>query len=101
MPDHAPKNVNICLFGADWCGYTRKQKEALQDELDKDYATYVDCEKSDHAVCKQVRGYPHTIVHEGPCEDITGVQDVPPDQSFSGMTDTSKIYGVFERLCQE
>ena len=104
MPGHSdtPKNVNICLFGADWCGYTRKQKEALQDQLDQDHATYVDCEKSDHAVCQQVRGYPHTIVHEGSCQDIQSVQDVPPGQSFSGFQpDTAKITDVFKKMCQE
>ena len=102
MPGHEPKNVNICLFGADWCGYTRKQKEALKPELDQDHATYVDCDKSDHPVCGQVRGYPHTLVYEGPCEDITDVQDVPDDHSFSGFHGkTSKITDVFKSLCQQ
>ena len=97
-----PKNVNICLFGADWCHYTRKQKQALKEERDKDHATYVDCKTSDHPVCQQVRGYPYTAVVEGPCEDIQNVQDVPSGQSFSGFqTDTSKITDVFKRLCQE
>ena len=103
MPGHnnTRKNVNICLFGADWCHFTRKQKEALKPELDHDYATYVDCDKSNHAVCKQVAGYPHTLVVEGPCEDIQSVQDVPDAHSFSGLKeDTSKIKDVHKKLCK-
>ena len=106
MPGHdAPKNVNICIFGADWCGYTRKQKEALRDQLDQDHATYVDChgQQRDHALCKHpsMKGFPTTVVVEGDCADVTDFPAAETGRTFAGYRDASAILDIFEDMCRE
>ena len=52
-------NNNSCkpiVYGADWCGWTKKQKKYMEDK-GIDY-TYVDCAKDKGACPPEVKGYP-------------------------------------------
>jgi len=52
-------NNNSCkpiVYGADWCGWTKKQKKYMEDK-GIDY-TYVDCAKDKDACPPEVKGYP-------------------------------------------
>ena len=52
-------NNNSCkpiVYGADWCGWTKKQKKYME-EKGIDY-TYVDCAKDKGACPPEVKGYP-------------------------------------------
>jgi len=52
-------NSNSCkpiVYGADWCGWTKKQKKYLEDKgIDH---TYIDCSKDKDACPAEVKGYP-------------------------------------------
>ena len=52
-------NSNSCkpiVYGADWCGWTKKQKKYLEDKgIDH---TYIDCSKDKDACPPEVKGYP-------------------------------------------
>ena len=52
-------NNNSCkpiVYGADWCGWTKKQKKYLEDKgIDH---TYIDCSKDKDACPPEVKGYP-------------------------------------------
>ena len=52
-------NNNSCkpiVYGADWCGWTKKQKKYMEDK-GIDY-TYVDCAKDKGACPPEVKGFP-------------------------------------------
>jgi hypothetical protein len=52
-------NNNSCkpiVYGADWCGWTKKQKKYMEDK-GIDY-TYVDCSKDKGACPPEVKGFP-------------------------------------------
>ena len=104
MTNHStPKNVNICVFGADWCGYTRKQISDLKQDLKNDYddaVTYVKCDENrDNPVCRKISGFPQTAVVEGDCMDIQDLADVPAEQKFAGYVQTG-IKDKFHKLCE-
>ena len=52
-------NNNSCkpiVYGADWCGWTKKQKKYLEEKgIDH---TYIDCAKDKDACPPEVKGYP-------------------------------------------
>ena len=52
-------NNNSCkpiVYGADWCGWTKKQKKYLEEKgIDH---TYIDCSKDKGACPSEVKGYP-------------------------------------------
>ena len=106
MPGHSntPKNVNICVFGADWCGFTTKQIKTLKDHEPKaltEYGEYIDCSKPDAPpLCKQLPGYPQTFVVEGDCRDIDDASKIDPKHTFAGwQKDAHKITDAFHNLC--
>lgn len=52
-------NVDSCkpiVYGADWCGWTKKQKKYLEDKGIEH--TYVDCAKDKGACPPEVKGFP-------------------------------------------
>jgi hypothetical protein len=52
-------NNNTCkpiVYGADWCGWTKKQKKYMEDNK-IDY-TYIDCAKDKDACPAEVKGFP-------------------------------------------
>ena len=52
-------NDNSCkpiVYGADWCGWTKKQKKYLEDKGIEH--TYIDCAKDKGACPPEVKGFP-------------------------------------------
>ena len=52
-------NLNSCkpiVYGADWCGWTKKQKKYLEDKGIEH--TYIDCAKDKGACPPEVKGFP-------------------------------------------
>ena len=61
----------IHVYGAEWCGFTRKQNTEIKEELKNDPNAgqkhiYIDCagDGKTNGVCKELRGFPLTVVHE-------------------------------------
>ena len=51
------------VYGADWCGWTQKQKAELQEH--NIHHDFIDCTKDEHkAQCADITGFP-TIEHNG------------------------------------
>jgi len=59
----------IHVYGADWCGFTRKQNteitEALKnDPLAKDKLVSINCpDQPNNKVCKDLKAFPLTVIH--------------------------------------
>ena len=61
----------IHVYGAEWCGFTRKQNTEIKEALSKEpnggnALVYIDCagDGKDNEICKSLPGYPLTVVHE-------------------------------------
>ena len=61
----------IHVYGAEWCGFTRKQNGEIQEALAgtsnaADKHVYFDCAGADKQmpICKEMRAFPLTVVHE-------------------------------------
>ena len=101
----APKNGNICVFGASWCGYTVKQLDALKTDLGDHYTKgvhYIDCAKEENktnSVCQSIRGYPQTVVLEGDCDTLSSIDKLPEEaRRFEGYVE-HEIKEAFDHIC--
>ena len=60
----------IHVYGAEWCGFTRKQNEEIKEALKDDpnaaqKHVYIDCASDKtNGVCKGLQGFPLTVIHE-------------------------------------
>ena len=60
----------IHVYGAEWCGFTRKQNEEIKEALKDDpnaaqKHVYIDCASDKtNSVCKGLQGFPLTVIHE-------------------------------------
>ena len=61
----------IHVYGAEWCGFTRKQNNEIKEALAKEPQggnahVYIDCagEGKSNPVCNGMPGFPLTVVHE-------------------------------------
>jgi actin-related protein len=61
----------IHVYGAEWCGFTKRQNKEIKEALEKDpqggnALVYIDCagEGKSNPVCVGMPGFPLTVVHE-------------------------------------
>ena len=68
------------MYGTEWCGYCKNQKEAFGDSMQ--YITFVDCDQ-DKNKCGQagVRGYPTWVING---QNYPGVQEMDRLASLAG-----------------
>ena len=50
------------VYGTDWCGYTTKQRDYLDEKYGSNSHKYVNCDKED---CKGIKSFPVTITPSG------------------------------------
>lgn len=72
---------NIKMYGTEWCGYCKKQKEIFGDSFQ--YVDYVDCDKNKEiCTAERISGYPTWKTSEG--QAYPGVQSLEKLSQISG-----------------
>jgi len=60
---NAPSNIHVTVYGADWCTWTRRQKEELENAEGVTY-DYKDCSADDAGdMCADIKGLPTNEVN--------------------------------------
>jgi len=57
-------NVDLVVYGTDWCGYTTKQRKHLDSKYGPGSHVYVNCEEHPEK-CKDMKGFPVTEKADG------------------------------------
>jgi glutaredoxin len=70
----------VVMYGAEWCGYCKKQKEAFGTSFQ--YINYVDCDKNrDDCSAAGVQGFPTWSING---QNYPGLQDLGTLKSIAG-----------------
>lgn len=70
----------MIMYGTEWCGYCKKQKELFGDSFE--FVNYIDCDKeADICSVEGIRGYPTWKING---ESYPGVKSFEMLESLSG-----------------